>query len=526
MGFLGATQRIGVAAVLLAASAFLSRVMGLLRDKIISWQYGAGSEADMYFAAFVVPDIINYLLAGGFISITIIPVISQCFREDENEAWRLFSCILLWMFSAATLFTLICSFRAPVLAHIIAPGFSPGQIARLAFFMRIILPGQIFFLSGACFTALLLLRRQFAVPALTPLIYNSFIIIFGVTLPLLFQRANNDIGMTGYCIGVTTGACAGAFILPFFVALKGGIRFTLTWWHPKMSSFFYVALPLMLGQTVVMLDEQFLRIFGSMLSEGNISLLNYARRIAQVPVALLGQAIAAASYPFLVNLLTQKQYDKFDQTLNNALAAGLNLIIPCSGLMIAASTPILGIIFLGGQFHMKDISACQPLTAIMLAAAPFWILYMVLARAFYARENTLTPAVTGTVITLVCLPSYYFFALPMGARGIALVSSFSIAVYAIWLMFIWIKRHGKTPFSGLLQDCVKSLLLTLFASASVLLFNSHATSWTSAPDNFLKMSLFGILDAAIFLSVFIGLGYLLFPDYIIILKKLLPKKQR
>ena len=75
MSILSKSQSMGVAAVILAVSTLLSRFMGLVRDKIISWQFGAGGESDMYFAAFVVPDIINYLLAGGFMSITLIPLL-------------------------------------------------------------------------------------------------------------------------------------------------------------------------------------------------------------------------------------------------------------------------------------------------------------------------------------------------------------------------------------------------------------------------------------------------------------------
>ena len=90
MGLLSARQRMGAAALILAASTIVSRLMGLVRDKVISWQFGAGGEADMYFAAFVVPDIINYMLAGGFMSITIIPLLTRRFQEDEADAWSFF----------------------------------------------------------------------------------------------------------------------------------------------------------------------------------------------------------------------------------------------------------------------------------------------------------------------------------------------------------------------------------------------------------------------------------------------------
>ena len=428
MSFFSQKQRMGAAALILAASTILSRLMGLVRDKVISWQFGAGSEADMYFAAFVVPDIINHLLAGGIMAITIIPLLSRRFQEDEDDGWRFFSCIFCWMVVASLLVTGAGMLGAEELARITAPGFDAAQTARLAFFMRIILPAQVFFLCGACVTALLYMRRQFRVPALAPLIYNGCIIAGGLLLPWLTQGMDLPAewelgGMTGYCVGVTVGACLGAFLLPFRVAAAGGLRLSPVFRHPLLKRFLIMALPLMLGQTVIFLDEQFMRVFGSLVGDGAVSLLNYARRIMQVPVGLMGQAAAVASYPFLVSLLTNGEKERFDQTLSAALRASVGLIIPCALWMGVAAQPIMGVIFQGGRFGLAETVASTPLLQIMLAATPLWILYMVLVRAFYADGDTLTPATTGTVMTLLALPVYYWWAVPLGAWAIALTSA-------------------------------------------------------------------------------------------------------
>lgn len=513
MKFLSGHQRMGAAALILAASAFISRLMGLARDKIISWQFGASGEADMYFAAFVVPDIINYLLAGGFMSITIIPLLARGFENNETDTWKFFSCVLLWMTIFACLFTGMGIIWAESLARAVAPGFTPAQCSRLAFFMRIILPAQIFFLSGSCFTALLLLRRQFAAPALTPLIYNGFIIFCGILAPFIVESdENGNVGMTGYCVGVTIGAAIGAFALPFFVAKKDKITLSLVWMHPWIGKFLAIALPLMLGQTVVVLDEQFLRVFGSMLSEGNVSLLNYGRRIAQTPVGLIGQAAAMASYPFLVKLLAQNERERFDETLAKALNASLGLIIPCSVMMIAVALPILSVIFLGGRFGVKEAGDCAPLTQIMLASTPFWIIYMVLARAFYAHGDTITPALTGTVITLACIPCYYLVAVPAGAWAIAAVSGASVAAYVIWLMIIWAKRHGGGAFRGLGDVCGRALLCSLpagLAAWAALRYLSHL-EFDFSP--FITACICFFFGCAAFGIVFIPLAWLMAPE--------------
>lgn len=513
MGFLLSRQHMGLAAILLAASAFLSRLMGLIRDKIISWQFGAGSEADLYFAAFVVPDLINYLLAGAFLSITIMPLLAKGFEENPNSAWRFFSCVTIWMTILSLLFTTCGEIWAEKLSLLVAPGFDNFQLARLAFFMRVILPAQVFFLSGACFTALLLLRRQFVVPSLSPLIYNAFIILLGLFLPCLsLFSASPDFGMTGYCVGVSLGAFFGAFLLPVLAAVRGEIKLSLTFYHPWLKKFFIIALPLMLGQTVVMLDEQFLRIFGSMLGEGQISLLNYGRRIAQVPVALLGQATAVASYPFLVGLLALNEKNKFDETLSKAMTTATVLIIPCSLLMIACAEPILEIIFQGGRFGRDETLACLPLTRLLLLPCPIWIIYMVLVRGFYAYEDSLTPAITGTIITLFCIPAYLYIAVPLGAEAITVVSGLGLSAYLCWLGAIWIRRHGKAAFSGLLNKSVKSFILS-FPGAALAFF---LCDYILSDYNFMPPFLMGIFK--------LSLGSLAFLTTTLILLKIFQPK--
>ncbi|MBD5558703.1 MAG: murein biosynthesis integral membrane protein MurJ [Desulfovibrio sp.] len=518
MPLLTARQRMGAAALILAGSAILSRLMGLVRDKVISWQFGAGGEADLYFAAFVVPDIINYLLAGGFMSITIIPLLAARFREDEADAWRFFSCVFFWMLAASLMLTGAGMIWAEPLARLTAPGFGPEASARLAFFMRLVLPAQVFFLAGACFTALLLLRRQFSVPALTPLIYNGSIIAVGLLLPLvpgagaLFGRGGH-LGMTGYCVGVTLGAGLGAFLLPFQAARAGGLRLSFQWRHPLLFRFLLIALPLMLGQTVVMLDEQFLRVFGSLVGDGAVSLLNYGRRIAQVPVGLVGQAAAVASYPFLVRLLADGEHERFASTLRTALGASVGLIIPCALLMMAAAWPILGIIFQGGRFGPEETLAALPLTRLMLAVAPCWIFYMVLVRAYYAHGDTLTPALTGTVVTIICIPLYYLAAVPQGAWAVAALSGLSVSAYVVWLAVIWARRHGTAAFAGLMTLAGRCLACSVPAAGIAWLVADAALARLPLPPFFAACAALAASTAA-FLLVGLPLARRLAPELI------------
>ena len=455
----------------MAISILLSRFMGLIRDKVISYFYGASLESDIYFVSFVVPDFINYLLAGGYFSITLIPLLSDYFEKNDNDAWRFFSTILTWCGILISFFTACAMILAPQLAHLIAPGFSDAATARLAYFLRIILPAQVCFLLGSCFTALLYLRKQFLIPALMPLIYNSCIIVGGL---LMISH-----GMEGFCWGVLVGSFLGNFLLPMIASVKGSDRFnfSLVFHHPGLKTFVLLALPLMIGQSVVVLDEQFLRFFGSMTAEGSVSWLNYARRIMLVPVGVVAQAAGVASYPFLARLVAQGKESEFSSTLQSALCGTVAFLLPLSIWMIAAADPIIQFIFEQGRFSQEATKHTAVCLQIMLFGVFCWGIQQIIGRAFYARKDTLTPALVGTGATLLTLPVYYFLTHTWGAFGIAGASAVSVGFYTLALSWFWIRKWGAGGFSGLARTIAAAVMISVIAVIPSWYVMQYAKQW-------------------------------------------------
>ena len=450
---INARQQMGIAALIMGFSVLISRFMGLFRDKVISWQFGASGGTDLYFAAFILPDFLNYLLAGGYVSITLIPLLSKLMEKDTEDAWKFFSTVFCWATGVVVLLSLILWIFAPYIVPFLAPGFEHAQLLRLTDFLRIILPAQICFLPGACFTALLYIRKQFTIPALVPLIYNGMILLCGVSFPYLGIAE----GMEGFCWGVLLGAFLGSLYLPYLAAKAGGIRLSFHWKHVCLKRFLYLALPLMIGQSVVVLDEQFIRIFGSMAGTGEVSLLSYARRIMMVPVGVVAQAAGVASFPFLAGLFAKNDMESFCETLQRALKNTLVIVLPVTLYMIAAAKPTLGFIFEGGQFGMAETLSAAPYLQLMLLAVPFWCIQQILGRSFYAMENTVTPAVVGTVVTIAIVPFYLYCSPRFGGMAVAFLTSSSIVLYALALCFAGRKFFQKA-YQGILCLLLKNML--------------------------------------------------------------------
>lgn len=487
----------GWAAFIMGTSILISRLMGLIRDKTISYFFGASNQSDLYFAAFVIPDFINYLLAGAYFSITLIPLLADYFDRDEEDGWRFFSVVFTWIGLVIFALTGTAMIFAPRLAHIAAPGLSEGDLARLAFFLRIIMPAQICFLLGSCLSAVLYLRRQFTVPALTPLIYNLLIIAGGILL--------HGWGIVGFCWGVLAGAFAGNLVLPYLAVRRGGglkLRFSL--FHPGLKRFIVLALPLMLGQSIVVLDEQFVRVFGSLAGVGAISWLSYARRIMLVPVGVVAQAAGVASFPFLADLFSKKNYPQFHKTLNEALRGVLTLLIPLSLWMMVVSKPTITLIFQQGHFGWEDTQHTALLLQILLGVVFCWGFQQVLGRGFYARQDTLTPAILGTVVMLVSIPIYYALTSEYQAVGVALASASSVALYTAALFLWWWVRFGGETFAGLGSTSLKVTATSVAACGpAAIVANLQVPLWQNHPylEALYSIAASGLTFAIIFLCL-------------------------
>ncbi len=503
--FWNRSQTMGLAAVIVAGSVLLSRFMGLIRDKVISYWFGASIDSDLYFTAFVLPDFINYLLAGAYFSIPLIPILARLFKDDEQDGWSFFSASLLWVLLAIATLTIAGEVFAVQIVPYLAPGFSTQDQSRLITFVRIILPAQVFFLTGACFSAILYLRKQFVVPSLSPIIYNGGIILTG----LVFKNR----GIEGFCWGVLVGSFFGNFLLPLLaVKYGGGMSLKFRLWHREMRSFILTALPLMLGQSIVVLDEQLVRIFGSLAGMGVVSHINYARRLMMVPDGIVGQAAAVASYPFMAELFARGKIDEFFATIRMALKNTFFFVFLCSFGMASVAEPIVGLIFQQGRFGPSDTVATARLLQLYLVSVPIWCFQQILGRAFYAVGDTLSPVVIGTLTTLLVLPLFFLGAIHLGGEGVVMASVLGFLFYSVILSLWWVKRYkGYKIFEGitekLLRYAIAGLVSLIFAKGFYFVMSSYISL---SDHSFISYLFSGLVSGSFFCIVWLLSAMLLF----------------
>ncbi|PID73706.1 MAG: murein biosynthesis integral membrane protein MurJ [Desulfobacterales bacterium] len=431
--------KVGLAGLIMMASVFLSRVAGLAREMIIAWRAGADFSVDAYQAAFVLPEILNHILASGFLSVTFIPLFSGYLaRGEEEEAWRVFS-VILTTFGALMLALIAASeLMAPLLIRLVAPGKTdPAFRAAAVEMTRIMLPGQFFFFSGGLFMAVQFARERFFIPALAPLIYNCSIILGGLVL-------DGVAGISGFSWGVLSGAFAGNFLLQAWGARRAGMRFVPCFdpRHPDLIMYIRLSLPLMLGLTMAFSTEFFLKFFGSYLPDGGIAALNYALRIMFLLVGLFGQAAGAASFPFMARLAAENRLDEMNRLLNLAVRY-LCVVMPISVLFMVLRREIVSLLFERGKFGPEAVALTSDAMLFLMAGAAAFAAQTVVIRGYFAVKDTLFPAVFGSLAVAASLPLYYLGRKLCGIQGVAAAVSLSAAVQVIFLFALWNRRTGN-----------------------------------------------------------------------------------
>ncbi len=483
------------------ATIIASRFLGLLRNWVLAHMIGANGHTDAYFAAFTLPNFLNYLVAGGALSLTFIPVFTKYVAEgQEDEGWDVFSTVTTFMGLLLVVLVVLAEIFAHSLVPLVAaPGFHGNQRELLVFLTRVMLPAQICFYVGGILAAVQYVRGQFLVPSLAPVIYNIGIILGGFLLAPY-------IGIVGFSIGVLAGALVGNLLLQIWGAHRAGARYRpqLNLRHPGFRLFVKLTVPIMLALSLPLTDDWIIRWFGSFLQKGAISWLSYAELLMRVPLGIVGQAIGVASFPVLAQLYSEKRYGELNGLLNHALKALILLLVPIAALTIAQSSPLVHLVFPHTRMSEVDLRATAEALIFFALGLAAWGAQMLLARGFYAARDTLTPAIAGTALTAITLPLYWWLSHRMEYRGLAFASSIGITAYSLLLFVLLIRRTKNEQVGELVRFFLKVCGISVAMAAicyPAMQRLGEWISWRTVGGAFLDLVLVTALGVAVLLAL-------------------------
>lgn len=440
--FLSRQANILSAAFVIGLMVAVSRVLGLIRNRTFVHFFEPG-QLDPFLAAFQLPDLIFEILVVSAMSSAFVPVFSKFISQDKDkEGWYVAGVVL----NIFVLFFLILAILVFIFAHpiysVIARGFSGEQVDQAAYFARILLVSQFFFIGSYVLTATLESNQRFLAPAVAPLFYNLGIIVF----TFLFA---GKLGLMAPVLGVVVGSFLHFLVqLPLAWALGFRPLFLIDLRNEGVRSVVKLAIPRALELSFYQI-KRLTDLFLASLVVGGLTYFKFADALAAIPIGIFALPLAKASLPQLSRESGVEDREKFKVTFASSFRQILFLLVPVSVFMAVLRIPLVRLAFGAAQFDWNDtVQTGYVFSAFTLGASAYG-LSLLLARAFYALHDTITPfKVTFlTVLINVFLGLYLVLILRLPIWGLAFSYSIAGIIQILTLFLLLRKRLGG--FGGL-----------------------------------------------------------------------------
>lgn len=450
----------------------LSRILGFIRDILIARYVGVSVLSDAFFAAFRLPNFFRRIFAEGAFNSSFVPIFIEKLHNEKTHQdnhdvkiflANIFSILLYSLF----IFVIILQIFMPFFMKILFPGFfsSPEKSSLLISFSHITIFYLIFISLVSFFSGILNSINKFAIPASSPIILNSTLILVILLCGEMFPNYGYALSWGVFLAGILQ------FIFVGFAVYKSGFLVypKVPKFNQDIRKFFRKLLPGIIGANVMQINLLVDSIFASMIM-GAVSYLYYADRINQLPLAMIGIAIGIALLPNLSRRIKGGEFESAIKLQNVALEAGLILVMPATLALTVLAYPIISTLFQRGAFGENESNLVSQALMFYSLGLPSFVLVKVMEPSFFSRGDTKTPM----KIAIVCLINnvilnYVFYILEMGFIGIILASVFSTYLNLTLLitnlirkkLFYFEKDFIKKLISILIPSIVMALTLYL-----------------------------------------------------------------
>ncbi len=463
--------RIGRATLILTFAFVASRVLGLLRTSMFAFVFGTSNTSDAYLQAFLIPDLIFNIVAGGALSSAFIPVFTKYMvgEKDEKSAWHVASAAL----NLAIVVMMVLALVAIALARVLVPLYNPGvhdpkELDLIASLTRIMLLQAIVLGAGVMVNAVLNAREDFRLPAIGTVLYNVGLILGlmpGIFLAFTNQR-NDNLAVYGATWGVVLGA-----ILQVGIQIPGlrkvGMHYSFKnfdWRHPGVIQIGRQMVPRIVNAamlyTSTFVDRGLIQLLVVVVAtkgvEGLITQYYQSMQLMLLPLGIFGMSVSTAAFPTLAENVAKGRLDRVRNTILETLRSILFMSVPSSVALIVLGFPIIQALLQHGRFSLSDAQS----TAVPLAFFAVGLVGLaaveILTRSFYALRDSKTPVIVsvGQFIFKIALSLLLINAAVWGPQwGVgALAFSTSLAglLEAVVLFWLLYQRLGDMQIKTLL----------------------------------------------------------------------------
>lgn len=468
---------------IVSIAVMFSRVLGLVREQVFAYYFGAGFLNDAYQVAFRIPNVLRDLFAEGALSAAFVKVFTDYqINKSEKEAWRLASLVMNALAIVLSVVVIIGIIFSRQFVNLIADGFSPEKAALATTLTQIMFPFILLVALAAVAMGVLNTKGVFGVPASASTVFNITSMIFGLGLAYWLSGGGwmkfgkDEIpdfpaqwAIIGMAIGTLIGGAA-QFLMQVPSLLKVGFRFSpvVSFTDEGVKRVMQLMTPAILGTSAVQINVLINTFFVSGI-EGGISWLGYAFRLMQFPIGIFGVAIGTASVPVLSRMASEGKFDDFRKTLSDSLKLVFLMTLPSACGLIVLGEPIIRLIYERGAFSAASTTmTAYALTGYAIGLTGYAAI-KVLSPAFYALNDAKTPMIIAIAsIGVNALGSYFFRNLLMpynlGHVGVALATS-SVALVNFFALALMMRKridrlNGKEILSAFIKIALASAVMS------------------------------------------------------------------
>jgi len=423
---------------IIAVAFVLSRMLGLLREIILSRLFGTSMEYSAYVSAFRIPDLLFLIIMAGAFGSAFIPVFAGLMADDKRaEAWRLASTVLnLSAVVLAVTGALCLVFAGPLVRGIVAPGASTEAQELTIQIMRLLLLSPVFLGLGIAAKGILEGQDRFTLPAFAPVVYNLATIVGAITL-------GRSIGIYGVAVGVVVGAVLYLLVeVPGLIQTGMQYRPTINLHTEGLREVGRLLGPRVIGQAAFQINFIVITSIAWTVGEASVSGLNYAWQLLMLPHGVIALSISTVIFPTMSRLFQTDDLPGMRDAFSQALKPLVFLSVPAAILLFFFRVPIVQTILQGGAFDETSTALVSSMLAWFAVGLLGYALVEVLTRAFYAMHDTKTPVAIGIAIIVVNILLAMALVDVMGPPALAFSLSASTTIEAIALALILRRRLG------------------------------------------------------------------------------------
>jgi putative peptidoglycan lipid II flippase len=456
---------------LIVSSAFLlSRLLGYVRGSTMAAVFGLSPQLDAFYAAFRLPDLMFQLVAAGALSAALVPILSGLLAtREQHRAWRIVSTVATLVLVALLILSVVFFIAAPVIVPLITD-FGGAQLEQTIQLTRIMLLSPILLALGAVATSALNANGRFAAAAIAPSVYNVGIIFGAAVLsPLLATTVDGSSvpNPVGLALGVVLGSLG--LLLVQLPPLRGlGFRFRphVGLEDPLATRALVLMAPRAVGLGASQITFFVITFLATSLPEtGALSAFNLGMLLLQIPLGVIGVPLGIVLLPALSTEIATGTVERFLGMVGRALRLLVFVMLPIGALGMVLREDIVNLLFQYGAFNQQATEMTAAVLLVLLIGLTAHSMIAVLARSFYAEQDTFTPVVAAIAAVIVNVAVAFAAVGPYGLQGLA----FAIAAGAwleagLLLVFLW-RRHPTVNLASLGITFTRSLVAALIAAA-------------------------------------------------------------